>query len=98
MNNNCIEKSTIYSYDKSLNGKQKFIYDQDGNEIVREKIKFPNIPYFGMISDNVGYINLMQFNPQSENEVKTAFNKLKSDNDLQGIVLELRGNGGGLLA
>jgi len=66
-------------------------------EIFREKIKFPNIPYYGMISDNVGYINLMQFNPQSANEVKNAFNKLKSENDLQGIILDLRGNGGGLL-
>ena len=36
-------------------------------ELVREKIKFPNIPYFGMLSDEVGYINLLQFNPNSAN-------------------------------
>ncbi|NQU34381.1 MAG: S41 family peptidase [Bacteroidetes bacterium] len=66
-------------------------------EIVREKIKIPNIPYFGMVSKDVGYINLLQFNPQSANEVKNAFNSLASENELKGIILDLRGNGGGLL-
>jgi carboxyl-terminal processing protease len=66
-------------------------------EIVREKIKFPNIPYFGMVSNDIGYINLLQFNPNTANEVKNAFNKLKTENPLKGIILDLRGNGGGLL-
>ncbi len=66
-------------------------------DIIREKIKIPNIPYYGMVSSDVGYINLLQFNPQSANEVKNAFNKLAQENDLKGIILDLRGNGGGLL-
>ena len=66
-------------------------------EIVREKIKIPNIPYYGMVSEDIGYINLLQFNPQSANDVKNAFNKLKSEHSLKGIILDLRGNGGGLL-
>ncbi len=66
-------------------------------EIVREKIKIPNIPYYGMVSDDVGYINLLQFNPQSANDVKMAFNKLTSEYNIKGIILDLRGNGGGLL-
>ncbi len=66
-------------------------------EIVREKIKIPNIPYYGMVSDDVGYINLLQFNPQSANNVKMAFNKLTSEHNIKGIILDLRGNGGGLL-
>lgn len=66
-------------------------------EIVREKIKIPNIPYYGMVSDDIGYINLIQFNPNSGNEVKNAFNKLASEHNLKGIILDLRGNGGGLL-
>ncbi len=66
-------------------------------EIVREKIKIPNIPYYGMVSDDVGYINLLQFNPQSANNVKMAFNKLTSEYNIKGIILDLRGNGGGLL-
>ena len=66
-------------------------------EITRMKIKFPNIPYFGMLQDGIGYINLLQFNPQCANEVKNAFTKLKQENELKGLILDLRGNGGGLL-
>ncbi len=66
-------------------------------EIVREKVKFPNIPYYGMLDSGIGYISLMQFNPNAASEVKKAFNELKDENDLKGIILDLRGNGGGLL-
>ena len=66
-------------------------------EIVREKIKIPNIPYFGMVADDIGYINLMQFNPNSANDVKNAFTSLASEDNIKGIILDLRGNGGGLL-
>ncbi len=66
-------------------------------EIVRKKIKIPNIPYFGMLNEDIGYINLLQFNPNSANEVKNAYNVLSSEHKLKGIVIDLRGNGGGLL-
>ncbi len=66
-------------------------------EIIRQKIKFPNIPYYGMLNENIGYINLLQFNPNCANEVKTAFNDLSTKNTLKGLVFDLRGNGGGLL-
>lgn len=66
-------------------------------EIEREKVKFPNIPFYGMINENIGYINLMQFNPKTAQEVKNAFVDLKDNNELKGIIIDLRGNGGGLL-
>lgn len=66
-------------------------------ELVRQKIKIPNIPFYGMINDNIGYINLTQFNPNCANEVKNAFVDLDTKYDLKGIILDLRGNGGGLL-
>ena len=66
-------------------------------EIVREKIKFPNIPYSGMVSNDIGYISLSQFNPNSASDVKNAFNNLVTDYNIKGIILDLRGNGGGLL-
>ncbi len=66
-------------------------------EIIRKKIKFPNIPYYGMLNNGIGYINLLQFNPQSALDVKNAFLKLKEENNLKGLILDLRGNGGGLL-
>ncbi len=65
--------------------------------LVRENVKIDNIPYYGMLADNVGYIKLTGFTRDAGKEVKDAFVKLKSENELKGIVLDLRGNGGGLL-
>jgi len=67
-------------------------------KIVREKVKIPNIPYYGMIRDNIGYISLIQFNPNAASEVKKAFTDLRENKGMQALVLDLRGNGGGLLS
>ena len=65
-------------------------------DIVREEIKLPPVSYFGMIDDTTGYIRLDQFTDNASLEVKNAFNKLKEQN-MKNLVLDLRGNGGGLL-
>lgn len=65
--------------------------------IVRDEIKFKNVPYFGKISDKVGYIRLTQFLENSAAEVREALVTLQQDSGLQAVVLDLRGNGGGLL-
>ena len=65
-------------------------------EIVREEIKFPNISYFGMIDNQIGYVKLDQFTENAANDVKTAFTQLKN-NGMKKFVLDLRDNGGGLL-
>jgi len=67
-------------------------------EVEREKVKIPNIPYYGMLKNDIGYINLSQFNPNAANDVKKAFSELNENKQLKGIVLDLRGNGGGLLS
>lgn len=65
--------------------------------ITRDEIKIPHIPYSGMIDESVGYINLNTFmQPTTAADVKTAFLDLKSKGMKQ-LVLDLRGNGGGLL-
>ncbi len=66
-------------------------------EIIREKIKIDNIPYYGMLNDHVGYIKLTGFTQNAGNEVKKVLLELKKDENLNGIILDLRGNGGGLL-
>jgi carboxyl-terminal processing protease len=66
-------------------------------EITREKVKFPNIPYYGMLDNGIGYISLMQFGVNAAAEVKKAFTDLEQNNEMKGIILDLRGNGGGLL-
>ncbi len=66
-------------------------------ELQRENVKIDNIPYYGMLNDHVGYIKLSGFTHNAGDEVKEAFNELKDNNDLKGLVFDLRGNGGGLL-
>lgn len=66
-------------------------------EVVREEIKIPDVPYYGMLNDEVGYIKLTSFTHTAGKDVKDAFLKLKKENGMKKVVLDLRGNGGGLL-
>ncbi len=64
--------------------------------LVREEIKVKDVPYYGMLNKEVGYIKLTGFTQEAAKEVKDAYTKLKADN-CQSLILDLRGNGGGLL-
>lgn len=64
--------------------------------ITREKIHRSNLQYFGMIRDSIGYIQLTGFTDKLSEEVKNAVSALKADGAKR-LVLDLRGNGGGLL-
>lgn len=64
-------------------------------KITRRNIKMPAIPYYGMYKSS-GYINLSQFTEDCSNEVRKAVTTLK-EQGAKSIVLDLRGNGGGLL-
>ncbi len=64
--------------------------------IKREEIKFPTVPYYGMLNEIVGYIKLDQFTEKASAEVKEAYKKLK-DQGMKYLILDLRNNGGGLL-
>ncbi len=67
-------------------------------KLKREKIKIPSVPYYGMLKDSIGYIKLTSFTLGSGDEVKQALIDLKSKNpDIKGVILDLRGNPGGLL-
>jgi carboxyl-terminal processing protease len=66
-------------------------------KITRELIKIPTVPYYSMLNDKVGYIKLTQFLGTSSSEFTAAFKELKDSNELEGLVLDLRGNPGGLL-
>lgn len=66
--------------------------------ITREEIKIKNVPYYGMLDNNIGYIKLRGFTDNAGDDVKKALNSLKADHpDMKGVVLDLRGNPGGLL-
>lgn len=66
--------------------------------LTRGEVNIPNVPYSGMLDDNIGYINLTTFTANAAANIKNAYKELKSKNPgLKGIVLDLRQNGGGLL-
>ncbi len=66
-------------------------------DITREKIQVIPVPYYGVTRDNIGYISLTTFNEKSANEVKNALLELKKNPNVKSIVLDIRGNSGGLL-
>lgn len=66
-------------------------------KLVRENVKIDQVPYHSMLNNNIGYIKLISFTKNAGNEVKNAFLDLKKNNDLKGIIIDIRNNGGGLL-
>ncbi|MFT6148325.1 MAG: carboxyl-terminal processing protease [Saprospiraceae bacterium] len=66
-------------------------------EIDREKIVIPNVPYSGMVNDEIGYFTLTTFTQQAGANVANALNDLRKNPKLKAIIFDLRGNGGGLL-
>ena len=66
--------------------------------VTREEIQETSVPFYGMITPEVGCIKLKIFNEGAGKDVKEAFDSLKKANpNMKGIVLDLRSNPGGLL-
>lgn len=65
----------------------------------RRRIEVSNISYSGLIGEgrNTAYIRLGQFGTNSAEEVRTAMQDLMEESDLDGLVLDLRDNPGGIL-
>ena len=63
-------------------------------KITRRNIKLPELPYWGMRPDSIGYICLNQFTEGCALEVRRAFVDLKKQG-AKGLIFDLRGNGGG---
>lgn len=99
--------------DKSITETRQFLNGQARSEIAlrvrrfgvdelldiklqREKITIKNIPFRGMVNENIGYIRLANFTPKAGNEVRNALLDLR-ELGAEKIILDLRGNPGGLL-
>jgi carboxyl-terminal processing protease len=65
--------------------------------LTREQIKVKNVPFYKKLDNETGYIKLTGFTETAAQEVLDALNKLNKDQSMKSLVLDLRGNGGGLL-
>lgn len=76
------------------------VVDRNGEEMSftfeRDEIKLPDVPYSGMLENNIGYIKLNSFTKTASSEVLKSYEQLKSEG-MDKLIFDLRGNGGGLL-
>lgn len=56
-----------------------------------------NVPYYGMLDEEIAYITLTEFSENASNNIRKAYASLKDDHELKGLVLDLRFNPGGRL-
>ncbi|MDE5774010.1 MAG: S41 family peptidase [Muribaculaceae bacterium] len=67
-------------------------------DIVREQVIERSVPWWGTLNDGqTGYIRLTQFISSSAEDVRTALDAFKANPEIKNLVLDLRGNGGGLV-
>ena len=81
--------------------KVKIMIRRDGKDLeknlTRVEIKMKNVPYYGMINNETGYIKLAQFTNDAGKEVADALVALKKNPGIKNVILDVRGNPGGLL-
>lgn len=84
-------KGTTIKVEIERQGEGKKIID-----ITRDEIKIPDVPYSGMLENKIGYVKLNSFTQTAASDVKAAIEKMKGEG-MENLILDLRGNGGGLL-
>lgn len=71
--------------------------EQRSLTLERTKVTKDNVPYYGMLDEETGYIVLTTFSQRAGANVKKALEALKSEHNPKQLILDLRGNGGGFL-
>ncbi len=66
-------------------------------ELIRAEIVLEDVGYAGYVAPGIGYVSLKGFTEKAPDELEEALFKLKRKGTLQGLILDLRGNPGGLL-
>ena len=65
--------------------------------LVRERIHVSDVVYYGFLDDSTGYIQIGGFTMDGSKDVRKALDSLRADGRMRRLVLDLRGNGGGLM-
>lgn len=85
----------------SADSKLEVVYKRNGKQnsatLIRKGVKVKAVPFYDMVTPDIGYIVLSKFNKKASSETKTALSELK-DRGAKKVILDLRGNPGGLLS
>ncbi len=65
--------------------------------LIREEIQIKNVTYADFVEKGIGYIRLERFSRKAGDEVRLAIKELRAKGEIKGLVLDVRGNPGGLL-
>ncbi len=77
---------------------ERYGYDEPLElSVERQQVSISNVPFYGLIDETTGYIKLSSFKQGASREVRRAFEELRNEHNIEGIVLDLRDNPGGLL-
>lgn len=103
-----VKKKTTDEVSKLLKGKPdtevKLLIERPGDSkplnkvVTRREIHIKSVPYYGTLNGGkTGYIHLSSFTTNCSKEVANALRDLKEKNRIESVILDLRGNPGGLL-
>jgi len=74
-------------------------YDKDLDyDVTRAEIPLYTVNYSGVVNDNIGYVRLSRFAETTEDELRSAIDSIMMAAPVEGMILDLRSNGGGLLS
>jgi carboxyl-terminal processing protease len=65
-------------------------------EVTRAEVEIPDVPHHTIVKDGIGYIKLTTFSQKAYSQVKAAYEDLEKKG-MKSLILDLRGNGGGVL-
>lgn len=85
------ESNVEVTIERNLDGKQQTL------TLRRRRIAIPSVPYAGIVRDGVGYICHNDFIDGSYDEFRRSLEALLAEGELRGLVLDYRGNGGGVM-
>lgn len=104
-----VSKFTVDKVSKLLRGRpdtqvrirvqRPYVQDSIMNlTVTRAKIRNSSVPYAGVLPDSIGYIRITQFIEDTGKDVRAALDSFHAEAPgLKGVIIDLRGNGGGLL-